>query len=643
MLRSLAVALLISLVHVTAAHASADEQVLPIKPYNIAEHYTKYEYRIPMRDGVSLFTAVYAPKDQSRRWPFLVHRTPYSAGVVEDDKLHYGVDFMPRRMQVSEELLRAGYIVVVQDVRGRYQSGGTFIEMTPHQDDKRAGQVDQSTDMHDTVEWLLTHIPNNNGKVGISGTSYPGFYTAASVIDSHPAIKAASPQAPIADLFMGDDAYHGGAFMLNANFDFMAAFQQQVTPTSLPKTWEEFDYGGNDAYAFFLPLLTLEHISARLNPTQRILWDPTVGHATYDAYWQSRNLTPHLKNIRAAVLTVGGWFDAEDLQGPFSIYHAIARQSPSTVNALVVGPWAHGGWGRFDGAALGNVQFASSTGATFRKEIELPFFEYYLKGVGKAPTAEATMFETGTNVWRHYDAWPPRGVQSRTLYFGAGGTLSFDAPNAPSETHDDYVSDPFKPVPYLSYPSTGVPQEFMAGDQRFAATRPDVLTYQSAPLESDVTLAGPIRPHLFVSTSGTDADFVVKLIDVYPMDYPTPKNDEERKDVPPPRIGMAGYQQLVRGEPLRGKFRHSFSQPEPFVPDQVEPIEFAMPDVNHTFRRGHRIMVQVQSSWFPLIDLNPQRFVDIPHAQPSDFQRATQRIYRDATHASGLRVGVLAQ
>lgn len=624
------------------ASTRSDEPAETPKKFSLSTQYTKYEYRIPMRDGVRLFTAVYVPKDQSISWPFLIHRTPYSAGVIEDDKLHYGVDFMPKRLHVSEELLRAGYIVVVQDVRGRYQSGGTFVEMTPHQSDKRGGAVDQSSDMHDSVDWLVKNIPNNNGKVGISGTSYPGFYAIASVIDSHPAIKAASPQAPIADLYMNDDSYHGGAFMLNANFDFLAAFQQQTTPTSLPKTWTEFDYGTSDAYDFFLPLQTLEHISAQLNAAQRVLWDPSIAHNTYDSFWKSRNIVPHLKNIHAAILTVGGWFDAEDLQGPFSIYRAVQRNNPGLSNSLVVGPWAHGGWGRYDGAALGSVQFGAPTGAYFRKEIELPFFEYHLKGLGKNPRAEAIMFETGTNVWRRYAAWPPQQAQAQTLYFGAGGTLSLTPPDAPAGTFDEYVSDPRKPVPYLSYASTAVPQEFMAADQRFAASRPDVLVYRSAVLEQDMTLVGPVQPQLFVSTSGTDSDFVVKLIDVYPSDYPAgPKTDEDQKDVPQPKVNMAGYQQLVRGQPLRGKFRHGFETPEAFVPGQVEAVNFGMPDINHTFRRGHRIMVQLQSSWFPLIDLNPQSFVDIAHAQPADFRVATQRLYRGGNTRSGIAVNVL--
>ena len=648
MLRKLAVTLIFGTCIATAtagsvlAAASHDEPAESAKKFNISAHYTKYEYRIPMRDGVTLFTAVYLPKDQSTKWPFLIHRTPYSAGVVEDDKLHYGVDFVPKRLHVSEDLLRAGYIVVVQDVRGRYQSGGTFVEMTPHQTDHRNGAVDQSTDMYDSVEWLVKHIPNNNGKVGISGTSYPGFYTIASVIDSHPAIKAASPQAPIADLYMNDDSYHGGAFMLNANFDFLAAFQQQITPTSLPKTWQEFDYGTSDAYEFFLPLQTLEHISAQFNPAQRVLWDPSIAHATYDAFWKSRNIIPHLKNIHAAILTVGGWFDAEDLQGPFSIYHAVAQNNPGLSNSLVVGLWAHGGWGRYDGAALGNVQFGTPTGTYFRKEIELPFFEYHLKGIGSQPPAQAIMFETGSNLWRRYAAWPPQQARAQTLYFGAGGSLSFQRPDPTTAGFDEYVSDPHKPVPYLSYASTGVPQEFMTGDQRFAASRPDVMVYRSAVLEQDVTLVGPVQPQLHVSTSGTDADFVVKLIDVYPGDYPAgPKADEESHDVAAPKNAMAGYQQLVRGQPLRGKFRHGFETAQAFVPGQVEALNFAMPDINHTFRRGHRIMVQVQSSWFPLIDLNPQTFVDIAHAQPSDFHAATQRIYRGGQTASGLVVNVM--
>lgn len=611
----------------------------------VRERYTKYEYRIPMRDGISLFTVVYVPKDHSKTYPFLMTRTPYGAGVHDGGQLHYGVDFYPAALGPSSDFEESGYIFVNQDVRGRYMSEGVWQEMTPHLPAARQqGEGVESQDMHDTVAWLLKNVPGNNGKLGIWGISYPGFYTSASVIDSHPAIKAASPQAPVTDLYMGDDSYHGGAFMLAANFDFYSNFTVEKNPTSLPKRWEGFDYGTEDGYEYFLSQLTLGNITAQLNEKQRELLMPTIQHTSYDDFWKSRNIAPHLKNIRAAVLTVGGWYDAEDPQGPLTTYHSIKRLNQGNYNGLVMGPWAHGGWGSADGKSLGHASFDSKTGEYYRKNIVFPFFEQHLKGAAGKPLAEVNVFETGTNVWRNYPAWPPQQAQARTLYLGQNGSLDWQAPANQAEAYDEYVSDPKKPVPFIAYTATGVPREYMVSDQRFAANRPDVLVYKSEPLEQDVTLVGPVQPKLFVATSGTDADWVVKLIDVYPSTYPEqPAARERGKDVAPPAVSMAGYQQLVRGEPLRGKFRHSFEQPEPFVPGKVESLNFAMPDINHTFRRGHRIMVQIQSSWFPLTDLNPQKFMDIPQARPEDFQKATQRIYRAPGQYSGIAVQVLAK
>ncbi len=612
--------------------------------YDVKEHYTKYEYGIPMRDGVHLFTSIYVPKDASRAYPFLINRTPYSVGP-------YGVDLYRKQLGPSPDFERAGYIFVNQDVRGRFMSEGTFVEMRPHIDNKKSKQdVDDSSDLYDTIDWLLKNVPNNNGNAGIWGISYPGFFTSASIIDSHPALKAASPQAPMTDLFMGDDAYHGGAFMLDANFDFYAFFKPQENPQLPPKTFMPFDYGTKDGYEFFVNAGPIGNLSKYLGGKSE-LFDDQMHHNTYDDYWKARNLAPHMKNIHCAVLTVGGWFDAEDLQGPFSTFHAIDKNNSGIFNALVVGPWVHGGWGRFDGEHLGRVEFAANTGEYYRKNILFPFFEQYLKGNGDAKLPKAYVFETGTNVWRRYSAWPPKDVEAKTLYFRAGGGLSFDPPAADSPAFDEYVSDPAKPVPFVNYPALDVPQEYMVSDQRFAESRTDVLVYETPELQEDLTVAGPVSPRIFVSTSGTDSDWDVKLIDVYPPDYPDSKLDEPgaeekknkpRSDVPPPAFTMGGYQQLVRGEPFRGKFRHSFEKPEPFTPGKVEEINFTMPDVNHTFRRGHRIMVQIQSSWFPLTDRNPQTFVNIPDAKPSDFGKATQRVYRAKGEASGIVVGVLA-
>jgi hypothetical protein len=627
--------------------ASSANTAAPSNPetpeFSVKEHYTKYEYRIPMRDGVHLFTSIYVPKDSSQAYPFLIVRTPYSVGP-------YGVDQYRKTLGPAPEFDRAGYIFVNQDVRGRYMSEGTFVEMTPHIDHKKSKQdVDDASDLYDTIDWLLKNVPNNNGNAGIWGISYPGFYTSASIIDSHPALKAASPQAPMTDLFMGDDAYHGGAFMLSANFGFYVFFKPQENPQLPAKTFVPFDFGTKDGYEFYLNAGPLGNLSKYLEG-KSALWDDQIHHDTYDDYWKRRNLAPHMKNIHCAVLTVGGWFDAEDLQGPFSTFHAIDKNNPGIFNALVVGPWVHGGWGRLDGDHLGRVEFAANTGEYYRSNILFPFFEQYLKGNGNADAKlpKAYVFETGTNVWRKYSAWPPKDAEPKTLYFHAKGGLSFDPP-VEETSFDEYVSDPAKPVPFVNYVDEDVPQEYMVSDQRFATSRTDVVVYQTPVLQEDVTIAGPISPRLFVSTSGTDSDFDVKLIDVYPSDYPDSKLDAPKPergapptDVPPPAFVMGGYQQLVRGVPFRGKFRHSFEKPEPFTPGKVEEIDTTFQDVNHTFRRGHRIMVQIQSSWFPLTDRNPQTFVNIPDATPADFVKATEHIYHTKAEPSGIGVGVLA-
>ncbi|HVI10561.1 MAG TPA: CocE/NonD family hydrolase [Candidatus Binatia bacterium] len=643
MVRRLSFLLPFALLMFTVDFASAaNAQARPDAPeFEVKEHYTKYEYRIPMRDGVHLFTSVYVPKDAGKTYPILVNRTPYSVAP-------YGVDLYRRNLGPSPEFDRAGYIFVFQDVRGRFMSEGTFVEMRPHIDNKKSKQdIDDASDFYDTIEWLLKNVPNNNGNVGIWGISYPGFFTSASIIDSHPALKAASPEAPMTDLFMGDDAYHGGAFMLDANFDFYAFFKPQENPQLPAKSPVPFDYGTKSGYDFFLEAGPIANLEKYL--PKPALFDDQIHHDTYDEYWRARNLAPHMKNIHCAVLTVGGWFDAEDLQGPFSTFHAIDKYNSGIFNALVMGPWVHGGWYRYDGERLGRVEFASNTGDFYRKNILFPFFEQYLRGSGDAKLPKAFVFETGTNVWRRYAEWPPKEAERKTLYFREGGTLSFDPPEEKSQAYDEYISDPAKPVPFVDYAAVDVPQTYMDADQRFAASRTDVLVYESPVLREDVTIAGPISPRLFVSTSGTDSDWDVKVIDVYPADYPESKldqpraeeRDKPRTDVNQPPFAMGGYQQLVRGEPFRGKFRHSFEKPEPFAPGKVEEIDFNMQDVNHTFRRGHRIMVQLQSSWFPLTDRNPQTFVNIPDAKASDFVKATERVYHTKEQASGVVVGVL--
>jgi putative CocE/NonD family hydrolase len=615
--------------------AAQDKPAAPEEDY-VKAHYTKYEYRIPMRDGVHLFTSVYVPKDASQNYPFMIDRTPYSVAP-------YGEDQYKKSLGPSDEFEKAGYIFVYQDVRGRYLSEGKFLEMTPHIDDKKSPKdVDDSSDMYDTLEYLLKHVPNNNGKAGIWGISYPGFYTSASIIDSHPALKAASPQAPMTNLFKGDDAYHGGAFMLDANFGFYTFFKPFDEP-SLPKHETPFDFGTPNAYDFYLHVGPTSNLDAKYLKGSNPLFNDQMYHTTYDDYWKARDLSQHMKNVKCAVLVVGGWFDAEDLSGPYNTFYAINKFNPGTTTTLVEGPWVHGGWARSNGDHLGDAQFNAKTAEFFRRNIQFPFFEYYLKGKGSA-MPKAYVFETGTNVWRTYDTWPPSPAKPKTLYFHADGKLSFDPP-ADKEGSDEYISDPAHPVPFVGYTTDTVPQRYMVDDQRFASTRADVLVYQTDPLTEDVTIAGPISPKLKVSTTGTDSDFVVKLIDVYPNNYPDPETDDGagKRILGAPPLHMGGYQQLLRGEPMRGKFRNSWEKPEAFTPGKMAEVDFSMPDLNHTFRKGHRIMVQVQSSWFPLVDRNPQTFTDIPRARPEDFKTATETIFHDRDAASGVEVLVLPQ
>ena len=600
----------------------------------VKAHYTKYEFRIPMRDGKRLFTAVYAPKDTSEPHPFLMNRTPYSVGP-------YGEDQYPRHLGPSDEFEKSGYIFVYQDVRGRWMSEGDFIEMRPHIDQKKSPQdVDDSSDTYDTIEFLLHHVPNNNGKAGIWGISYPGFYTSASIIDSHPALVAASPQAPMTDLFLGDDSYHGGAFMLSANFGFYVFFKPQTEPQAPHPTFD-FDFGTPDSYKFYLNAGSLANLEKTYLKGANWLYTDQQSHDTYDSYWQSRDLSRHMKNVKCAVLVVGGWYDAEDLSGPYKTFNAISKFNPGTPTTLVEGPWVHGGWARNDGDHLGDIQFNAKTSEFFCQDVQFPFFELYLKGKGEAQP-KAVVFETGTNVWRTFDSWPPRAATPKTLYFHSGGKLSFDPPTELSSS-DSYLSDPAHPVPFVGYTTNTVPQRYMVDDQRFAAARPDVLVYQTEPLEEDVTIAGPISPKLRIASTGSDSDFDVKLIDVYPEDYPNPDESgrPNKRVIDTPPLFMGGYQQLLRGEPMRAKFRNSWEKTEALTPGKQTEVDFTMPDLFHTFRRGHRIMVQVQSSWFPLTDRNPQTFTDIPNAKPEDFVKATETVFHQMDAPSGVEVLIL--
>ena len=594
----------------------------------VKANYTKYEFRIPMRDGKRLFTAVYVPKDTSQKFPIMFLRTPYSVGP-------YGIDNYPKSLGPSEKFAHEGFIFAYQDVRGRYMSEGEFLDMRPYIKNKRGpADVDESSDAYDTIDWLLKNVPNHNGRVGLWGISYPGFYAAMGAIDAHPALKACSPQAPIANWFIGDDWHHNGTLFLPHTFGFYSSFGRPSHPEPGLRP-EPFDFGTSDGYDFYLRMGPLSGADAKYFNGKIAFWEDLMSHGTYDDFWKARNVLPNLENIKPAMMTVGGWFDAEDLYGALNTYKTIEAKNPGIYNTLVMGPWPHGGWGGGDGAGLGDVRFGSKTGDYFREDIQFPFFNYFLKDKGERNLPEAYLFETGRNQWLKLDAWPPKNAESKTLYFHAGGKLSFDPPAADAQpSFDEYVSDPAKPVPFIEGRHQGMAREYMLTDQRFASSRPDVLVYETEPLERDVTIAGPLTPSLFVSTTGTDSDWVVKLIDVYPDNYPD-------NDPNPAGVHMGGYQQLVRGEPMRGKFRNSFEKPEPFEPGKMTKVEFVMPDVLHTFRGGHRIMVQVQSTWFPLVDRNPQKFTDIYHATTADFQKATQRVYRSKAGASGLKVAVM--
>ncbi|GLH73329.1 glutaryl-7-ACA acylase [Geothrix limicola] len=597
----------------------------------VREQYTKREVRIPMRDGAHLFTAIYTPRDKSRTYPILLQRTPYS--------IHpYGEEAFPAHLGPSARFQQEGFIFVYQDVRGRMMSEGEFVNMRPQRAVSGAA-VDESTDTYDTIAWLLEHAASNNGRVGQWGISYPGFYSAVGLLSGHPALKAVSPQAPIVDWFQGDDFHRNGALWLPHAFNFMTSFgKPRPVPT---KAWPStLDHGTSDGYEWFL---RLGSTAATRQFTKDIaFWNEMMDHPTYDAFWQARNLRPQLKDVRPAVLTVGGWFDAENIYGALQVFQTIARQSPATDSRLVMGPWFHGGWERSKGDHLGPVQFGSATSDWFQSEVLFPFFMHHLKGAKEANLARATVFETGANRWHKLDAWPPRRAEPRALYLQPRGKLAFTAP-PPEGGSDAFVSDPAKPVPFIEQVAIGMPREYMSADQRFAGRRTDVLVFQTEPLREDLTLAGPLRPELFVATTGTDADWVVKLIDVYPDDFRNPDFREGGDPWDRTPNPMGGYQQLVRGEVMRGKFRDSLEKPAPFVPGQPTRVAWSMNDVFHTFKKGHRVMVQVQSTWFPLMDRNPQVFMNINEAQPADYQKATHTVFHDAARPSHLGVGVYAE
>lgn len=593
----------------------------------VKENYAKHEYRIPMRDGITLFASVLTPKDDFHKYPILLTRTPYTVG-------GYGNSYPLQRYHELEHLAKEKFIFVFQDVRGRFMSEGKFVNMRPYIVNKEdSTDIDETTDTYDTIEWLINNIPNNNGKVGIWGISYPGFYSAMGAIDAHPALKAVSPQAPIANWFVGDDVHHNGAFALAPLFRFWS-FMGPPRPELTTQWPPAFEFPTPDGYQFFLNMGPLSNANKKYFKDKIPFWNELMKHGTYDKFWQSRSSLPHFKNITPAVITVGGWFDAENCYGALQTYRAIEKNNPGAYNIIVEGPWFHGGWVRSDGSFLGNIQFGSKTGDFYKENIELPFFKYYLKNEGKLELPEAYTFVTGINEWRKHDVWPPENTESKQLYFHENSRLGFEKPSLSTEAFDEYTSDPANPVPFTAQIVTEMPREYMVEDQRFASRRPDVLVYESKILDEPITIVGPISVELYVSTSGTDADWIVKLIDMYPDD--APDNDPNPCDVE-----MGGFQMMLRGDIMRGKFRYSLEKPQPFIPNQVTKVEFTMNDVYHTFLRGHKIMVQVQSSWFPLFDRNPQKFMDIYSASEDDFQKATQRVYRSEEYPSGLRVSVI--
>ncbi len=593
----------------------------------VRSHYTKIERQITMRDGVKLFTAIYIPKDQSKKYPFLMTRTPYTVAPYGEDKYKLSLGTFPA-------LMKEGFIFVYQDVRGRWMSEGTFDDIRPQTLKKGPRDIDESTDTYDTIDWLVKNIQNNNGKVGISGISYPGFYSTTSLPNAHPALKAVSPQAPVTDWFIGDDFHHGGALFLMDAFRFMASFgvprPHPITPDKGPKP---FKFSIQDNYRFYLEAGSLKNLKDKYFADSIRFWNNLFKHPNLDTFWRARLITPHLTNVKPAVMVVGGFFDAEDAYGTFATYKAIEKQNPGANNILVAGPWFHGGWVRGTGSSFGDIQFNQPTSTYYQENLELPFFKYHLKGEGNFNPAEANIFVTGSNQWKKFNTWPPAETENKNLYLHPNGKLAFEKVGR-TDSWDEYVSDPANPVPYQNGVQANRTREYMIDDQRFAARRPDVKTYQTSVLTEDITLTGPVLANLVVSTTGTDADYVVKLIDVYPEDAKDPSPN-------PNGVMMAGYEMLVRGEILRGKYRNSFEKPVPFVPGAITKVNYPLPDVAHTFKKGHRIMIQIQNSWFPLADRNPQKFMNIYQAEPKDFQKATHRIYHDTFNSSFITLKVL--
>ena len=571
-----------------------------------------------MRDGVKLNTQVFAPNKMNEKLPILILRTPYGIGNLTSEQLAGAIP----------ELTEDGYIVVQQDIRGRFKSEGQFVMLRQPRDPKDKNAIDESTDTYDTIEWLLKNVPNNNGRVGIAGTSYGAWLSVMAMLDPHPALKAVVEQASPADMFLGDDFHHNGAFRLSygLEYTYMMESSKEISDTTklvdLP-----------DAYTWYLQLGALSNANSKYFNGKLPTWNDFVNHPDYDAFWKRQGFAPWLNKVTVPTLNVAGWWDQEDFYGPMKIYQLLERHDTDHKNFLVVGPWNHGGWSRSDGEKLGPVDFGSKTSEYYRRNVQARFLGYYLKGKPDPGLPEALTFRTGENKWTRHDEWPPKqNVVARKLYFQADNGLSFDTPQRTSEPEfDSYVSDPANPVPYRHQPiqvRSGW-TTWLVEDQRFVEHRPDVVTYVSQPLTEDLTISGTVTANLFASTSGTDSDWVVKFIDVYPENYaPDPK--------------MAGYELMIADEVFRGRYYKGFDKPEPLVPNAATHYTIGFPGNDHTFLKGHRIMVQVQSSWFPLIDRNPQKFVaNIFNAKDSDFQKATQRVYRSGANASYIAVPVV--
>jgi len=575
--------------------------VVPLLAVSVAgaqvKGYRKIEYRIPMRDGKKMYCAVYVPVGRSGKHPIMLERTPYSAGP-------YGPNKMTGGLPGSKKFQDANYIFAFSDVRGRFMSEGKWAEIRPilatH---KTKSDVDETTDAYDTVDYLIKHVPGNNGRVGVWGISYPGFYASASAINNHPAVKAVSPQAPVSEWFLGDDVYHNGAFFLQDNFEFYFFFGQEQ-----PKPVEEYPSIGDnprkgDAYKYYLGFGSASN-AEKFYKGRIPFWGKIMNHDRYDGYWQNRSVPPRMKNVKCPTLVVGGWFDAEDLYGTLNTYQGIERLNPGGPHWLVMGPWSHGMWAGGGGDSFGGLSFGQPTSDVFQNQIEFPFFDAYLRGPGGLKRPEAQVFETGTNRWRTFEQWPPAIATPYTVYLAGPGHL--DTVPGPSGK-ETYISDPANPVPYQDGVLGGRSATYMVDDQRFASKRSDVLTYQTDELEKDLTVAGRINVDLNVTTTSTDADFIVKVIDVYPSDAGD----------------LADRQVLVRGDVMRGKFRNGFSTPAPFVPGKPAHVPIVLNDVLHTFKKGHRLMIQVQSSWFPLVDRNSQTYGNNFYAKPADYKKAT--------------------